>query len=90
MNSLIEIPDCKMSVSNHPIDGSPIMRITFANGWGLSILSSSLFYSSGDGTTFEVAILDANGDIDYSLHGDVLGYQTVEEIHKVAKQVAAL
>lgn len=60
------------------------MLITFKNGYKLSILNGQdrgLYTSDG---TYEVAILTPEGKID----GDVFGYQTLEEIGKLATETA--
>lgn len=66
-------------------------RVTFPNGRGVSIIRNS--YSSGHANgLFEVAVLDASGEMDYStpVTDDVLGYLTVDDVLQVMLQVAEL
>ena len=67
--------------------------IKFDNGYALSIVAGSWLYS-GD-STYEVAVLKKDEDGDYSVNyepefveGDVLGYQTVEEIQEHIKELS--
>lgn len=68
--------------------------IKFDNGYALSIVAGSWLYSDDD--TYEVAVLKKDEDGDYSVNyepefveGDVLGYQTVEEIQEHIKALSA-
>lgn len=65
--------------------------VTFPNGRGVSILRNRWSYGGLAGL-FEVAVLDHRGEIDYSTEvtGDVLGWQTVQDVLEVMKQVADL
>lgn len=60
--------------------------MNFDNGYGVSVVKGELFYCDED--TFEVAILK-DGDICYTtpLTGDVLGYQTAEDITKIMQEL---
>ena len=64
-------------------------RMDFKNGWGLSLIS-------GPGTnsnqgTFEVAVLDPKGNINYDYTGgDVLSYQSISDIENIAKVVSGI
>lgn len=67
--------------------------IKFDNGYALSIVAGAWLYS-GD-CTYEVAVLKKDEDGDYSVNyepefveGDVLGYQTVEEIQEHIKELS--
>lgn len=66
-------------------------RVTFPNGRGVSIIRNSYSYGGRDGM-FEVAVLDASGELDYStpVTADVLGYQTVEDVLRTMQEVAEL
>ena len=71
--------------------GDHMERVTFPNGRGVSIIRNRGSYGNVQGL-FEVAVLDASGELDYStpVTGDVLGWQTVAEVLDVMKQVADL
>lgn len=66
-------------------------EVTFPNGRGVSIIRHHGSYGYRHGK-FEVAVLDANGTLDYStpVTDDVLGWQSVEDVLNVMKQVADL
>lgn len=80
----------KIATKSHPVDGSPWCEVTFNNGWGASILAGAMFYADGDGKTFEVACINPEGRIDYSLNCDVWGYQNAEEVTAILNKIAAL
>ena len=80
----------KVEFSRHIADNSPTAKITLKNGWVISLLSGSLFYADGDGTTFEVGLVHPCGQLDYSLNDDVWGYQTPEEVKEIIKKASAL
>lgn len=65
-------------------------RYTFDNGYEVSVLFGTPFYSDGI-DTYEVAILK-DGDLCYDTHitDDVLGYRTKEEVTEIMKQVQEL
>ena len=64
-------------------------RMDFKNGWGLSIISGPNTYS--DNGTFEVAVLDPQGNINYDhTNGDILSYQSVQDIEVIAKKISGL
>lgn len=71
--------------------GDHMERVHFANGRGVSIVRHAHSYGGPSGY-FEVAVLDANGDLDYStpVTGDVLGYQDVPEVLKTMQAVSEL
>lgn len=71
--------------------GDHMERVTFPNGRGVSIIRHEYSYGGRNGL-FEVAVLDSTGEIDYStpVTGDVLGWQTVEEVLTAMKAVADL
>lgn len=66
-------------------------RVTFPNGRGVSIVRHAYSYGGKSGL-FEVAVLDASGELDYStpVTGDVLGHLTVDDVLQAMADVAAL
>lgn len=62
----------------------------FPNGYGVSVLTGEMFYTSIDGP-FEVAIL-FNGDVCYDtpITSDVLGHQTADDVEDVMRRVEEL
>ena len=64
-------------------------RMDFKNGWGLSIISGP--NTNSDNGTFEVAVLDPQGNINYDhTNGDVLSYQSVQDIEIIAQKINRL
>lgn len=65
--------------------------VTFPNGYKSSIIRGPYSYG-GDQGLFELAVLDAEGCIDYStpITEDVLGYLSKEDVIETLKQIAAL
>lgn len=70
--------------------GGEIHRIRFEliNGYSISLIKGHGVYSGKNDATFEMAVIDPSGSLDYTLtDGDVLGYQTVDDfvqmVHKV-------
>lgn len=65
----------------------------FPNGYGVSVLFGSTFYSDGL-STYEVAVIRAEGGLVYPEHicpnGDVLGYRTKEQVTEIMKLVQDL
>ena len=74
----------------HPLGGI-LAHLFFDNGRGVSVICGSWFYSNGV-DTYEVAVLDKEGDIDYStpITNDVLPYLTKDEVTEVMKQIQEL
>ena len=61
----------------------------FDNGWSLSIIHGDMAYC--DAKTFEVAVIGPDGKIDYThTNGDVLSYQTAEDIAALEKMIRTL
>lgn len=62
----------------------------FNNGYGVSVVFGSCFYSNGI-DTYELAILrDADICYDTEITNDVIGYLTSDEVSKIMKQVQEL
>lgn len=74
----------------HPLSGI-MAHLFFDNGHGISVVCGSLFYSNGV-DTYEAAVLDKEGNIDYStpITSDVLPYLTKDEVTEVMKQIQEL
>ena len=65
-------------------------RMTFDNGYGVSVVSHSYSYGGKDGL-FEIAVLDKDGiTYDTPVTNDVIGYLTEEDVTDVMKQVQEL
>ena len=64
--------------------------VWFENGYGASIVTGPLFYSSPS-SPYEIAVLNENG-ITYNtpITGDVCGYLTEDEANDVLAQIEAL
>jgi hypothetical protein len=71
--------------------GDHAEKVMFPNGYGVSVVRNSWSYGGRNGL-FELAVLDADGDLCYDtpVTGDVLGYLTVPEVVQAMKAVAAL
>jgi hypothetical protein len=56
-------------------------RIMFENGFGASVVCHSFSYGGKNGL-YEVAVLDADGEITYEtdVTGDVIGHLTPEQV----------
>lgn len=77
--------------ANYPgCDDGTQARMDFPNGYGVSVITGSMFYSTPD-TPYELAILK-NGRLCYDtpITDDVLGYLTKKEVTEVMKQVQNL
>jgi hypothetical protein len=63
----------------------------FENGLGVSVVSHTYSYGGKDGL-FEVAVLDADGDLTYNtpVTNDVIGYLKPEEVTEIMEQVQNL
>lgn len=66
-------------------------RMKFENGYSASVVFGDLFYSNGI-DTYELAILNDKGEIDYNtgLTEDVFGHQTEKQITEIMKQIQEL
>ena len=68
--------------------------LKFDNGYGVSVLFGEDFYSDEDEETYELAVLHKDKEGNWDLHydnvvadGDVVGYQTEEQITNCMKIV---
>lgn len=66
--------------------------LTFDNGYGVSVITGSMFYSSGVHEDYELAVTDAEGNLVYGhiTNGDVLGYLSEDEVTEIMHTVQAL
>ena len=66
-------------------------RMTFENGYGVSVVSHTYSYGGKDGL-FEVAVLGKDGDLTYDtpVTNDVIGYLSPDDVTDVMKQVQNL
>jgi hypothetical protein len=78
------------------INDAPFMvgkkaRMSFDNGYGVSVVSHTYSYGGKDGL-YEIAVLDSEGELTYetSVTNDVIGYLTEEEVSGVMKEVQEL
>lgn len=78
-----------LKFEKHPIaevfKNAVIAKMTFSNGYGISVIHGAEVFSCGE-LDYEVGVLK-NGHLYYStpITGDVLGYQTEEDINKIMK-----
>lgn len=66
-------------------------RYTFKNGYSASVVSHKYSYGGSEGL-WEVAVLNANGDICYDtpITSDVIGYLTEDEVEEVLRKIEKL
>jgi hypothetical protein len=74
----------------HPIDSGQQARIDFPNGYGASVVTGAIFYTSPD-CPYELAVFKG-GDLCYTtpITNDVIGYLTREGVESTLKAIAAL
>lgn len=81
-----------LKFKNHPtgFPDSGHAILNFDNGYGVSVIYGSMFYSSGKGS-YELAVL-YKGELTYNTHitNDVIGYQSGEQVTKIMEQVQQL
>jgi hypothetical protein len=78
-------------ISDEPFMSGVRSRMTFENGYGVSVISHTYSYGGKDGL-FEIAVLDKKGEITYKtpVTNDVIGYLNPEEVTEIMKQVQSL
>jgi hypothetical protein len=66
-------------------------RMTFENGYGVSVVSHSYSYGGRDGL-FEIAVLDKDGNLTYdtTVTNDVIGHLDPEGVTEIMEQVQEL
>jgi len=83
-----EFGDLKFNAHPNIVGKQALMK--FENGYSVSVLYGSMFYSNGV-DTYELAVLK-DGRIDYStpITDDVLGYITEDEVTDAMKKIQEL
>lgn len=78
-------------INDSPYQTGKKSRMSFENGYGVSVVSHTHSYGGKDGL-FEVAVLDSNDEITYdtSVTNDVIGYLTEEEVSELMVEVQKL
>jgi len=78
------------------INDTPFMvgkkaRMSFDNGYGVSVVSHTYSYGGKDGL-FEIAVLDKKGELTYKtpVTNDVIGYLKPEEVTEIMEHVQKL
>jgi hypothetical protein len=74
-----------------PIFDGGLVRVRFPNGYGASIIRHSGSYGGREGL-FEVAVLNADGELDYTtpITSDVEGWLTPDDVAALLARIAAL
>lgn len=82
--------DIHLQFEPHIVEGATRAVITFANGYGASIITGPMFYTSIN-KPYELAIFK-NGKLCHStyLTKDVLGYLTAKEVSKYLRLIEML
>ncbi|MFW6281211.1 MAG: hypothetical protein ACOC1O_00190 [bacterium] len=78
ISSIEDNTDHKLGISR--------MKVTFKNGYGISIIRGSFTYGGKEGL-FETAIINKDGNI---IHDTVQGYLTEEEVFENCLQTAKM
>ena len=80
-----------LDFNSHPTGiGGTQAKHTFPNGYSVSVITGSMFYTS-NASPYEVAVLK-DGKVCYStdVTDDVLGYQTAADVEDVMRRVEKL
>lgn len=75
----------------HPMrkDGK-IAQVSFNNGYGASIITGNLFYTS-ENAPYELGVLkDGSLTYDTPITDDVLGYLTADDVDRILSEIEAL
>lgn len=65
-------------------------RMTFPNGYGISVVSGEYAYSS-EGHPYEVAVFDGNGlTYETPITDDVIGHCTSEDVTEIMQKIQEL
>lgn len=86
-----EIPVADYDLSNHPLGGKHL-RLFFANGWGVSVISHMYSYGGAEGL-YEVAVTNGEGGIVYDnpvAPEGVRGYLTPQDVVDMVREVLEL
>lgn len=81
----------KVATALAEVRGDYDEKVGFPNGRGVSIIRNQWSHGGKMGL-FEVAVIDHNGDLDFStpVTDDVVGWQTVTDVVLIMKAVAEL
>lgn len=85
----------ELDFNNHPANlGGTMAKVFFNNGFGASVITGEMFYSSSD-RPYEIAVLKGDSvsselTYDSGLTSDVMGYLTEEEANKALSDIEAL
>lgn len=80
-----------LNFETHPAGmGGTRARVDFKNGYGASVITGEMFYTS-EGAPYELAVFK-DGSICYEtpITDDVLGYLTAEEVEATLTKIEAL
>jgi hypothetical protein len=86
----IQIKDLKFEP--HSIGmGATHATVQFKNGYGASVITGSMFYTSLD-HPYEVAVLDSRGKLTYKtpITNDVIGHLNESKANEILKQIQEL
>lgn len=84
-------PFIEAEATYRELNGGDQWRFTFRNGYGASVIRSSMSYG-GDSGLWELAVLDASGQLTYDtpITDDVLGRLSKDEVAVLLLAVASL
>lgn len=72
---------------NRSLPGHKQAKMFFDNGYGVSVLCGTMFFSNGN-DTYEVAVLKGNLiDFNHQVKGDAYGYRTKQEVSDIMARV---
>lgn len=67
------------------------IRFILVNDYSISLIKGFGTYSGKNDATFEMAVLDPDGNLDFDqTDGDVLGHQTVDDFVTMVQKIANL
>lgn len=74
----------------HPLGGK-LARISFDNGYGASVVCTSMSYGGSEGL-YELAVLDSKGKITYDtpITNDVLGWLSHNDVSETMIKIQSL
>jgi len=89
----MKINELKFEQRSDGIDGTTA-RVFFPNGYGASIITGAMFYTSYD-APYELAVLHGDAEksslcYDTPITNDVLGYQTASDVERTLDEIASL
>ena len=80
-----------LEFKTHPQLDGVVSRITFDNGYGVSVVKHEFSYGGKDGL-YELAVLDKDGNLTYDtpITDDVIGYLRPEDVTDVMEKIQKL